>query len=162
MISYKEATEVFEYNCDTGDIFWRISPNKKIGAGRLAGCVNGCGYRQIAYKGKLYLTHRLAWLLHYGEWPKSTLDHINRDKLDNRIINMREASHRTNMRNRSAARKNISGIPGVHWDKRLNKWVARINIGAGTIYLGLSKNLFEAACLRLRAEHKYSFRGGAL
>lgn len=67
--------------------------------GKVQGSIRSTGYLECFYKGKRYLAHRLAWFLHYGEWPKGYIDHINRDRLDNRITNLRIATLGENQAN---------------------------------------------------------------
>lgn len=87
--------EYLRYEPDTGFLFWvkKTSPNSNAKAGDRAGSLKDRGYRQIKFKGKLYGEHRIAWFLHYGEQPGVTLDHINEIKDDNRISNLRNATH---------------------------------------------------------------------
>jgi len=157
MISYKEAMEVFEYNCDTGDIFWKVCPGNQIAAGSIAGAVNGRGYRHIVYKRKQYLSHRLAWLLHHGTWPADEIDHINHSTCDNRICNLREVSHRENSLNQTAPSNNKSGTPGVHWHKGLGKWTAAISVHGQQQYLGSFDSLGSAIYARKFAEKKHGY-----
>lgn len=104
----------------TGKFFWRRSPSKKIKAGQEAGS-DTYGYRQIKFRGKLYRSHRLAWALEYGYFPKE-IDHRNQIKNDNRISNLRDATRRQNNRNKKTQRNNKSGCPNVSWHKGSGRW----------------------------------------
>ena len=79
------------------------------------------GYVYFKVDGRKLLGHRVAWYLTYGYWPKE-IDHINRDKGDNRLINLRQCSRSTNVLNRSAQSNSTTGARGVYWDKRLSKY----------------------------------------
>lgn len=113
--------------------------------GKLAGTVNRLGYAQIKVDGQLHLAHRFAWFLHYGEWPKGQIDHINGNKADNRITNLRVASGSENLRNRGKPANNTSGYKGVSWIARYRKWQATIKFDGKNKYLGRFATREEAA-----------------
>lgn len=143
-MDYDILQRAFEYNCETGEIRWKIKPSKNIQIGSLAGHKSKLGYVQIGINGKLYLAHRLAWLLFYKEIPPKMLDHINGDKADNRIVNLRAASNAENMRNMGKTGRNKTGYKGVSFNKKLNKYVASIGYNMKTIYLGLHQTPEDA------------------
>ena len=126
------------YDPDTGEFFWKIKPSKNIAKGSKAGGVDKLGYvrLQYTYKGvarKMYL-HRLAWRIYYGEWPDLVIDHINRDRSDNRLCNLRVVTVRDNVRN---ARPKSGKYSGVHFDSLRSKWVAKVRVDGGKrIFLG--------------------------
>lgn len=91
-------------------------------------------YLFVGFNGRRLQAHRVAWALHYGEWPKGALDHINRDPHDNRIENLREATPSQNAQNRRSAESSSSEYLGVCEVK--GKWRAQIKIGEQTVYLG--------------------------
>ncbi|MBD1229107.1 HNH endonuclease [Xenorhabdus griffiniae] len=99
--------------------------------------------------------HRLAWLLYYGRWPSEFIDHINGDKSDNRIVNLREASNTENSWNSKMRKNNSSGIKGVCWCKSKKKWVARIRIDGKRKTLGYFSNIDEARLIMEKARTKY-------
>lgn len=147
--------ERLRYEPETGEFFWR----KSTGAakkGSPAGSPHICGYWNIRFKGKLYLAHRLAWLITYGEWPDQ-IDHINHDRLDNRLFNLRNVRHVDNGRNQKLPSNNTSGICGVNWDAIRGKWSARIKVDG--VIQGQKKfdSLIDAAAHRLTLERKYNF-----
>lgn len=82
------------------------------------GSLDKDGYLIIKVKGKQFKAHRIVWLLNYGEFPNTELDHINRNKLDNRIENLREADRSLNNRNKDIIEKpnKESGLPGIYID----------------------------------------------
>jgi hypothetical protein len=114
-------------------------------------------YYQVEINGVKYLSHRLVWLLTYGTDPGSLhIDHICADlPLPNVASNLRLASQSQNCRNRKKRSDNSSSVPGVYWDKRLQKWKAQIVVNGKYIYLSLFTNLADAIAARRAAEEKY-------
>ena len=136
-LSYVRAFELLDYDPDTGVITRK---------GKVAGYVASDGYRRIRVDRKNYLAHRLAWLLVNGAFPELGLDHINRKKDDNRIVNLREATAGENHQNQVGLRSNNrSGARGVRWCKRDKRWIAQITAGGKSRYLGRFDSLAEAA-----------------
>jgi hypothetical protein len=136
-----EALELVSYDPSTGEFTRRST-------GKPAGFLNRCGYLVISIRFKRYTAHRLAWLITYGDWPSSHIDHINEDKRDNRITNLREATPSENHQNRSSPNKNNkSGYLGVYLHRPTGKWAASISVCRKTKYLGL----FETAELASEA-----------
>ena len=113
--------------------------------GAPVGTLNGGGYIVIRYKGKLYSAHRLAWYFVHGEFPKLSLDHINENKTDNRIVNLREATDSQNKTNISTPlASNKSGFLGVSWCKHTKKWRSQIKKDGLVKYLGIFDDPVEA------------------
>lgn len=104
-----------------------------------------------------YLAHRLAWYLYYLEWPSGQIDHINQDKKDNRICNLRVVSNKENHKNMPIQKNNKSGIVGVHYAKRKGKWVAYIKVDGKRIHIGSYADIFSACCARRSMEIKLGF-----
>lgn len=145
------------YDKDTGVFTWKVRRANCIKIGDIAGTTNTNGHRQVRIEGKQFVLHRLAWLYVYGVLPDKELDHINGDKSDNRIENLREVSHGENMQNLPTYRNNTSGKIGVHYDRNCNKWIARISYKGERIILGVFTT-FEESCLsRERAEERYNY-----
>lgn len=156
MISYERLHEVLHYDPETGVFKW-----KKYGRGRnkdlVAGTKTKYGYIRINIDGNSYMAHRLAWLYTDGYSPENDIDHKNRVRDDNRRINLREVSRSCNMHNAGLRSDSISGITGVHYFKRTNKWTAEIKINGEKHYLGYFSNKIDAAKARWYAEKKYNF-----
>jgi hypothetical protein len=145
---YSNLISVLEYNPDTGIFNWLISPKRGIPAGSVAGFLNN-GYIQISYKRKHYNAHTLAWLYCNKNLPSGILDHIDCNKSNNRISNLRIVDHTLNRINTLTRHDNTSGYKGVSYDKKSKKWRAQINHDKQRIYLGVYESpeeAFEAYC----------------
>ena len=147
--SVERVRELFSYEPETGLITWA---KRRFGVkfGSEAGTEHK-GYKRVKVDSKLILAHRIAWAMHYGAWPEGDLDHINRNRSDNRITNLREASRSGNMINR-AYPKGGSGVTGVSRHKR--GWQASIRVNGRSVYLGIFKTIEDAASARAAAERK--------
>lgn len=141
--------ELFVY--DNGKLFNRID-RRRGRKGQEAGALSGRGYRNIRIEGKYYLAHRLIWKLLYGEDPEE-IDHINGNRSDNRITNLRSVCHYENMRNRKRGSDNTSGVMGVSWHKVNSKWRARI----GEELLGDFDKFEDAVAARKQAEKELGY-----
>jgi len=142
--------ELFVY--DNGKLFNRIG-RKKAPKGQEAGTFcKDIGYRKVHFDGQIYYTHRLIWKLLYGEDPLE-IDHINGNRSDNRITNLRSVPHYENMRNTKKMSNNSSGVMGIYWLKDRSKWRASI----GRELLGDFDKLEDAAAARKQAEKEYGY-----
>lgn len=104
------------------------------------------------------LAHRVAWAYCHGVWPDEQIDHINHDKTDNRVVNLRLAPQAENAKNAGRRSDNTSGYTGVYWNKDRKKWVAQIGLpGPVTKPLGRYALLADAIAARKAAEEKYGF-----
>jgi hypothetical protein len=125
------------YNPKTGEFRWRTGQR----AGIVAGRPNARGYLYIGLDGRTFAAHRLAWFYAYGEWPRQWIDHINHDRRDNRLCNLRDVSPKLNSTNRAAANK--YGYCGVKLNQSTNKFEARY----GKRHLGLYHHASHAAAV---------------
>lgn len=142
----------FSYCAETGQIV-RLKNGK-----RAFGARNSDGYLQGRCAGVRtpFRAHRIAWKMHYGTDPQE-IDHINGDRADNRISNLREVTHIENQRNRRVSRNNTSGISGVRWHSRDRCWFAQINILGRAKHLGSFQTREAAAAARMAAEEQLGF-----
>lgn len=127
--------DVLSYDRDTGDFTWVIDRGR-YKKGTLAGYKTKCGYLRVQVFKVNILLHRLAWAYINGCWPENEIDHINLNKSDNRIENLRQSTRGENERNKTKYVTNKSGYKGVSWKKRANKWVAQIQIDYKKIHIG--------------------------
>lgn len=115
-LTFSRAKELLSYCPETGHLTWKVSRRGRLGgkrAGDRAGNAHSTGYRCITIDGREYKEHRVAWLLVHGEWPATEIDHVNCDKSDNRLENIRLASGSLNQANKRKSRNNTSGYKGV-------------------------------------------------
>jgi len=157
-LTHARLIEVLHYSPETGVFTWRVSLAGRwsIVPGKRAGCLRSNGYVRIGFKGWAFRAHRLAWFYVYAGWPAQDIDHINGNRSDNRIANLRLASNAENQQNRCHIQsRNTSGFTGVRWHEKTLKWLAEIRTNNKTLYLGLFETLEEAAAARLRAERLY-------
>lgn len=141
MITYEELIEHVAYNPTTGVFTWVKVTNHKTRLGEIAGHLTKTGYRYIGIKKRPYSASRLAWLYVYGVWPK-VIDHINRKRDDDRIINLREVTYAQNSYNRPP-RPNQTGFTGVYC--RGKKYVAAAKIAYKLYHLGSFNTAEEAS-----------------
>lgn len=133
--------ELLNYDPETGEFRWKVS-KRGIKAGALAGYMGPKGYRVIMINKRNYAAHRLAWLLSHGKWPRREIDHANVIKSDNRLANLREATHAQNSRNSLVRKNNRSGFKGVDFSR--NQWRASIMIDGTARHLGRFPTAEEA------------------
>lgn len=148
-VSLDDLRDALHYSPDTGIFVWKTSRHGRCQKGMTAGKLNGHGYRQIGFEKKNFMAHRLAWAFEYGEWPNGDVDHINRDKDDNRITNLRLATQSQNNANQGMYCTNTSGFKGV---TRLRyAWQAQIQVNGKNHYLGSFRSKEDAARAYLEA-----------
>ena len=126
MITQSELKEVLSYDEMTGQFVWINPKTNRLKIGDVAGWLNNKGYLHIKIGKASYKCHRLAWLYVYGEFPDGQLDHVNGNKNDNRINNLRSVSNKENGENRKLHSSNTSGHRGISWNKKSNKWTATV------------------------------------
>ena len=136
-----------DYNPDTGELIWAISPNNRAPKGASAGTTRPDGYTSLCWKGKRYLLHRVAWKIHHGEEPGPLIDHIDGNPRNNAIRNLRNATRSINGMNRKAK--------GVYRHPTSGKWQAFIKVNQKQIRLYYGPDYSEAVKARQRAVDEY-------
>jgi hypothetical protein len=137
-----------------GRLYWKVSNTNRIKVGDIAGYITEHGYRKIRVEKKQEYEHRIVFLMHHGFLPKH-LDHIDGNKLNNKIENLREATHSQNMMNVKIKKNNTSGTKGVCFDKQRKKWLVRITIQNKDIHLGRFDDLELAELVAIEGRDKY-------
>lgn len=136
-LSQEGLKAVLDYNLESGLFHWRTYTSGQIRAGDVAGGLSAFGYVRVKINGKRYMAHRLAWLYIHGNWPQGDIDHINGDKTDNRIANLRDVPAVTNQQNRRAATKrNATGFLGVSARSDRQGFRAQIYVNKRQVFLG--------------------------
>ena len=154
MLTQEYLKSILHYNQDTGVFTWKVSKAQRIKSGDVAGWVHN-GYTEIEINNKKYKAHRLAWLYVNGEIPKKLIDHIDGNRSNNKISNLREATHQTNSENYKMPRTNKSGVKNVSWYKNFNKWVVSISVKKTKKTIGYFDDLEFAELVAIEARNKY-------
>lgn len=161
---------LLRYDPQTGKLYWRERPrhlfktdqswrswNTRYADTEAFTARDNNGYLRGAIFGTGFKAHRVAWAVFYGGWPEHGIDHINGDRADNRIANLRDVPQSENVKNLSRASHNTSGITGVHWCNTWNRWIAKIKINGKTKTLGQFKNREDAIAARAKANERFGF-----
>lgn len=147
-ISVEFVRACFRYDHETGKMFWKVkgSGRSPHDVGDEAGGNNhATGYVRVQIFGRMFFAHRVIWAIVHGVWPGGMIDHVNGKRDDNRIENLRLASHAENMRNAKAHSDSASGFRGVSFMAAKRRWRARIKGPEGEIHLGLFLTKEDAA-----------------
>lgn len=150
-VQWAEIKRILDYDADTGIFTYRERVARRIQVGDAAGSVNSEGYRHIRIFGRNCKAHRLAWFYMHGEWPAGIIDHINGQRDDNRIANLRAATRSQNLANSKPNRGDKAAPKGVRFIARNGKWSARIQKDGHSTFLGYFKTQEEAAEAYARA-----------
>ncbi|MEI8286881.1 MAG: HNH endonuclease [Actinomycetes bacterium] len=141
ILTQEQLHEVFDYI--DGHLYWKKKIAKNIVVGSKAGWLSGAKNYDLMYQNKTYKIHRLIFAWHYGYFPK-IIDHIDGNPLNNKINNLREATHSQNLQNSKLRKDSKSGEKGVTWDKKVKKWRVSCVLNKKQYFGGYYKNLTEA------------------
>lgn len=160
--------QLLRYEPDTGKLFWRERDrswfnsdrvhsawNAKLAGKEAMTGLDNYGYPRGRIGGQTIRAHLVIWKMVHGTAPKGVIDHINHDKTDNRLVNLREITKRENHLNSGLCKRNTSGVTGVCRVK--GRWQAMITVNYESIYLGRFDSIEDAAKARKAAERKYGF-----
>lgn len=161
---------LLRYEPETGKLFWLPrtkddilnGPKRRTWNTRYAGkpaldSPDGAGYRHGGICGQKILAHTAAWVLATGNWPKAQIDHIDGDRSNNRIHNLRDVTCGENNKNLRLPKTNKSGVAGVSWDQSRRQWYASISAAGRTIPLGRFDEIESAVAARLAAQREMGF-----
>jgi hypothetical protein len=144
MLTLNRLKELVRYEPDTGH-FVSLGNSSRRKAGLIMGSPRPDGYLSLGVDKRTYLGHRLAFFYMTGRWPTREIDHIDRDRMNNRWDNLREATGTQNQANRGMQSNNTSGYRGVSWDKSRQKWAVRTQYKGSVKTLGRHDTPEEAA-----------------
>lgn len=147
----QDVQAVLHYDPETGIFVNKVDRNPRALKNAIAGYTNTIGYTVVQINGRKLHAHRLAWLYMTGKWPNCEIDHINRNRSDNRFVNLRQATSTQNKHNTTHRINNTSGHRGVTWHKQRGKWQAQISVAGVHRYLGLFDTVDEAVQARKNA-----------
>ena len=155
-VTIEMLREMIDYNPKTGDMVWKERQGRAR-ARAIAGQPVGCPrppYRTVnIYRNKLYV-HRIAFALTHGRWPEPFCDHINGDPSDNRACNLREATHLESAHNIRGHKSSRSGVKGVHWHPKNERWCVRVSDNRRNRYFGSFDTIDEAAAVARSVREK--------
>lgn len=158
IITQQRLKILMSYNNESGLFVRLVSNSNYTKVGDVVGSLQNNGYLAAQVDGRKYLMHRLAWLYVHGEFPEGDIDHINGERIDNRLINLRSVSRSVNLQNKKKADiNNKSGLLGVCFDHGRSKWKAQIRLpyAKHNKMLGRFKTKEEAHQAYLIAKRKY-------
>lgn len=145
---------VLEYREDVGELFWKVTRSQNARKGSAAGTDHNSGYRAVHLCGKIYLSHRLIWAIMYGNWPINYIDHIDGNKKNNKLENLREASKSQNCQNSRVRKDSTSGSKGVNWHTRKKKWTVRVQANKARKFIGYFDTFEEATIAAKMAQEE--------
>lgn len=150
MLTQQQLLDVLECDPINGKLFWKI-PARRRKVGDEAGALRPDGYVQIQINYELHLAHRLMFLATTGVYPTLEIDHINRNRSDNRMVNLRITTRKENGENLSIAKNNSSGFRGVSWDSVRNKWRVQVKHLQKNIFIGRYDSIVDAVNASMEA-----------
>ncbi|EMC4554010.1 HNH endonuclease [Cronobacter sakazakii] len=160
--------QCFDHNEVDGTLTWKVRPQEHFKnarscsawnarfSGKRAGGPNN-GYMRVEINKKPIGCHSVIWAMTHGCYPSGMIDHINGDRSDNRLINLRVTDYDGNAKNQRVPRNNKSGAIGVHWNIQIDKWMASIRVSNKLIHLGCFDDIDDAVSARKKAEVEYGF-----
>lgn len=162
MITQEELKRHLEYDSLNGGFKWKLNPcfrYSKSSIGTKAGSKGIDGYISISLSRNRYKVHRLVWFYHYGYFPENLIDHIDRNKSNNKIENLREVTNSCNQRNSFTSSRNKTGVRGISFRRCIGKFVASITVDNKIKEVGSFKDFTEAVAHRLAAEQALNWEG---
>lgn len=152
MITQELVRHLFNY--EGGILTWKNPTSPRFKPGDVAGTVNCDGYSHVMINRKIYKSHRLIYLYHYGNLP-DYLDHIDGNRSNNKVENLRECTTSQNNCNAGLSNKNTSGAKGVSWHKHNKKWQVQIKLNKKLKHIGYFDDFELAELVAIEARNKY-------
>lgn len=153
-LNAEKLRQLLDYDPATGIFTWRVTVARNRKAGQVAGSASTQGYVVITINGRTYKAHRLAWFHVYGSWPALMLDHINQNRSDNRISNLRLADAVLNGKNRKPNRGR-EGATGATFIQSRQRWIASIIVDKKRMHLGSFIRQKDAVAAYAAAKEKF-------
>lgn len=153
-ITQELVQSLFDYDWSTGNLIRKVSTSSNTKVGEIAGSNKGHKYARISIKDKVFYLHHIVWIWHKGTLPKE-IDHINRDRFDNRIENLRPTDRSANNINTKVRSNNTSGTSGIYWDNKYKKWCVRIGVNGKQKHIGYYADINDARQKRKEAIEFY-------
>jgi len=151
-LTQEYLNSIFEYK--EGALYWKIRPSYRADIGDMAGTLSNTGYYAVSIKRKKYSVHRLIFLMHHGYLPE-IIDHIDGNKLNNTIENLRQVNSAQNIWNQPTRSTNTSGAKNVSWHKRQKKWNVKIMVNGVNKHIGCFDDFEFAELVSIEAIAKY-------
>jgi hypothetical protein len=152
LLTQEYLRNLFKYS--NGKLFWKERPGRYVKAGTQAGCVYNNGYCVVTINNKRYGLHRIIFMMHHGYFPNE-IDHIDGNKANNNIDNLRAATRQQNKNNTGIIVSNTSGYKNVSWNKKTQKWKVELRVNEKKKHLGIFKDLELADLVATMAREKY-------
>lgn len=146
-LSITRLKELVTYNPETGIFTFNSTRGGNL-SGDIAGSLHHLGYVFLMIDRETYTAHRLAWFYCFEEWPTKFIDHIDKNRSNNRLDNLREASREENACNMKIRKDNTTGYKGVSLDKKTGRFMSRLTVNKKVLYLGMFKTAEEASKAR--------------
>jgi len=150
-VTLSKLHELFDYK--DGNLIWKIAKSRRVKAGDIAGSLNEYGYIMIGFNGSVYRAHRLIYFYHNGYFPLF-IDHIDGNKSNNKIENLRSVTISQNAMNQKISTRNSSGVKGVMWHKRDKKWVVQLKVNSKCHSFGYYDDKELAELVAMEATNK--------
>ena len=151
-ITQADVLEFFQY--EDGKLFWKKRSANRTVVGSQISFVENTGYIRVRFKGKHYGIHQIIFLMHYGYIPEH-VDHVDGEKLNNKIENLRAATKSENALNKKVRCDSASGIKNVHWYEPLKKWRVAVSINKKRKHIGYFDDLELAELVSIEAREKF-------
>jgi hypothetical protein len=143
---------ILTYEPDTGNLICKVQRGP-LHVGDIAGSIHPNGYHQIGIGRQVFRSHLIIWKMVTGLDTDNPIDHADTDKSNNRWNNLREATVSQNRANTRTPRNNRSGVKGVYWCEKNQRWIATFRKDFKIYHVGSFKSLDEA---RIAFRKKYS------
>lgn len=158
LVNRERLLAVFDYDPGAGALTWRVRLSNRTKVGAIAGTINKHGYVRVSVDGVQTYAHEIIWKMVHGDYDQMDIDHINLNRSDNRLANLRLVTRGENNLNKPVRSDNRTGIKGVSFDECRRLFCARIRRDGKVFYLGRfassedARRAYANAAARLHGE----------